>query len=185
VSKTIGMFARPFYFLRHGETEANASGIISGSLDVELTALGSEQAQAAARALAGEPITAIYSSPLRRARETAEPIAQALRLPVRLVPELIERSRGELEGKPRDTRVEGTAPQGSESFEDFTPRVLRGLSQVDSRVPLVVAHLGVFRVLCHTLEIVHTEGPVANALPLRFVPLASEGWKLEALPIAR
>jgi broad specificity phosphatase PhoE len=178
------MFTRPFYFLLHGETEANAGGIISGSLDVELTALGREQAQAAARALAGEPITAIYSSPLRRARETAEPVAQALRLPVRIVPEFIERSQGELEGKPRDTRIEGTAANGSESFEDFTQRVLRGLAQVDGRAPLVVAHLGVFRVLCHTLRIVHTEGSVANALPLRFVPLAAGGWILEAVPVA-
>ncbi len=103
---------------------------------------------------------------------------------MRIVPEFIERSRGELEGKPRDTCIEGRAAQGSESFEDFTPRVLRGLSRVDSRAPLVVAHLGVLRVLCQTLEIVHTEEPVANALPLRFVPLAAGGWKLEAVPAA-
>lgn len=179
------MFALPFYFLRHGETEANASRIVSGSLDVDLTPLGREQAQAAALALASTPITAIYSSPLRRARETAEPVAQALRLPVTIIPELAERSRGELEGKPSDTRIRGALPQGSESFEDFTRRVLQGLSQVDSGAPLLVAHLGVFRALCHTLEIVHTEGPVANALPLRFVPLAAGGWKLEAAPAPR
>lgn len=40
----------------------------------------------------------------------------------------------------------------------------------------VIAHLGVFRVLCHTLEIVHTGWPVANAM-LRFVPVGQ--WKLE------
>jgi len=50
---------------------------------------------------------------------------------------------------------------------------------IDSAVPLIVAHSGVFRVLCHTLNIVQTEGPVANALPLRFVPLAAGAWKLE------
>lgn len=181
MSKTIGMFTRPFYFLRHGETEANANGLISGSLDVELTARGREQAQAAARTLAREPITAIYSSPLRRARETAEPVARALCVPVRIIAELIERRQGELEGKPRGTRIEGRAAQGFESFEAFTPRVLRGLSQVDGRTPLVVAHQGVFRVLCHTLELVHIEGSVENARPLRFVPLVAGGWKLEAV----
>jgi broad specificity phosphatase PhoE len=179
------MFAHPFYYLRHGETEANASRIISGSLDVALTPLGREQAQTAARALARKPITAIYSSPLCRARETAEAVAQALRLPVTIIPEIAERSQGELEGKPSDTRLLGTLPQGYESFEDFTRRVLRGLSQIDTRLPLLVAHLGVFRVLCHTLEIVHTEGSIANALPLRFVPLAAGGWKLEADQVAR
>ena len=42
---------------------------------------GREQAYAAARALASEPITGIYSSPLKRARHTAEPIAEVLGLP--------------------------------------------------------------------------------------------------------
>jgi hypothetical protein len=46
-------------------------------------------------------------------------------------------------------------------------------------VPLIVAHSGVFRVLCRTLDIVETESPVANAMPLRFVPLADGGWKME------
>ena len=63
--------------------------------------------------------------------------------------------------------------------------MLSGLARIDGEVPLVVAHSGVFRVLCRTLEIVETEGPVSNALPLRFVPLAESGWKLEDVDIAR
>jgi probable phosphoglycerate mutase len=177
----ISLFARPFYYLRHGETESNASGLITGGLDVDLTLVGREQARAAAKALARAPITAIYSSPLRRARETAEPVAQALCLPVTIIAEIAERRRGVLEGMPRDTPVGDALPEGSESFEDFTLRVLEGLSQVDSAVPLVVAHAGVFRALCHSLDIVQTEGPVANALPLHFVPLEPGGWKLEAV----
>jgi len=173
------VFTRPFYYLRHGETEANASRTIAGSLDVDLTPLGREQALLAARALAGEPITAVYSSPLRRARETAEPVAAALGLPVTVIEDIAERNWGELEGKPRDTRIRGKRPPGSESVQDFSARVLGGLATIDTGVPLIVAHSGVFRVLCHTLAIVQTEGPVANALPLRFVPLAGGGWKLE------
>lgn len=180
-SISVDMFARPFYFLRHGETVANAGGIVSGSLDVELTSLGRKQALAAARVLAGEPITAIYSSPLRRAYETATPVALALQLSVKIIPEFIERSQGELEGKPLGARIEGTAPRGPESFEDFAVRVLKGFSQVKDHTPLVVAHLGVFRVLCQSLEIAYAEGPVANALPLRFSPIESDRWKLEVV----
>jgi hypothetical protein len=58
-------------------------------------------------------------------------------------------------------------------------RVLTGLTRVDSEGPAHRRAFGVFRVLCRTLEIVETEGPVSNALPLRFVPLAEGGWKLE------
>ena len=174
----IPMFRRPFYYLRHGETEANAAGTIAGSLDVELTALGREQARFAARGLADVPITAIYASPLRRARETAQPIAEALGLPVTIVEEIAERNWGDLEGMPRHSHKRGVKPQGGESTEAFTRRVLAGLARIDAEVPLVVAHSGVFRVLCRTLSIVEPEGPVANCLPLKFEPVA-EGWKVE------
>jgi hypothetical protein len=70
-------------------------------------------------------------------------------------------------------------PTGAESTDLFTERVLCGFSQMTADVPLVVAHSGVFRVLCRTLDIVEAEAPVANAIPLRFVPLAKGGWKLE------
>lgn len=172
------MFDRPFYYLRHGETEANAAGTIAGSLDVHLTPLGREQARLAARALATVPITAIYASPLRRARETAQPIAEALGLPVTILDEIAERNWGELEGQPRHSHVRGAKPIGGESTEDFMQRVLAGFAQVDAGLPLLVAHSGVFRVLCRTLHIVESEGPVANCLPLKFVPVAG-GWKLE------
>ena len=172
------MFDRPFYYLRHGETEANAAGTIAGSLDVHLTPLGREQARLAARALENAPITAIYSSPLRRARETAQPIAEALGLPVTLLEEIAERNWGDLEGMPRHSHVRGVKPQGGESADAFMRSVLAGFARIDAAVPLIVAHSGVFRVLCRTLSIVEAEAPVANCLPLRFEPVAG-GWKME------
>ena len=137
------MFRRPFYYLRHGQTETNAYRLVAGSLDVDLTALGREQAHAAAKALASEPITHIYSSPLKRARHTAEPIATALNLPVTIIAEIAERNWGDLEGKPRGSRRKGIMPSGAETTEAFTQRVLCGFSCIDSDVPLVVAHSGV------------------------------------------
>src|SRR5215218_6168626 len=149
----IAMFSRPLYYLRHGETEANAAGTIAGSLDVELTKLGREQARVAARGLEHEPITAIYASPLRRARETAQPIAEALGLTVTILDEIAERNWGDLEGMPRRSHVRGAKPPGAESPEAFMRRVLSGFRQIDAAVPLIVAHSGVFRVLCRTLNI--------------------------------
>jgi broad specificity phosphatase PhoE len=179
MSHAVALFARPFYFLRHGETDTNARGLVAGSIDIELTARGRDQAQAAARVFARHPITGIYASPLKRARQTAEPIAQALGLTLVLVPELAERSWGVLEGQPRSLRERGVVPQGAETPEVFANRVLAGLARIDAEVPLVVAHSGVFRVLCRTLHIVETEAPVTNALPLRFAPLPHGGWRLE------
>ena len=178
----VAMFARPFYYVRHGETEANVRRVVCGSLDVDLTPSGVTQAHAAARALAGEPITRVYSSPLRRARRTAEAIACVLGVEISIVPELAERSRGTLEGKPASAAAE--CPDDGETFECFAARVLDGLAQVTTPTPLLVTHLGVLRVLSRRLGIVHAEEPSENALPLRFAPRAEGGWSVERVVAA-
>ncbi len=70
-----------FVLLRHGESEGNTSGIFQGRKDYPLSAKGRKQAEQAGRALAGYPHTTILSSPLARARETAELIAREACLP--------------------------------------------------------------------------------------------------------
>ena len=179
MTRSITLFTRPFYFVRHGETPTNAAGLITGSLDVDLTERGHEQAFAAARALAGEPITGIYASPLKRARDTAEPMVVSLRVPLYIVEKLAERNWGAFEGQPRALRVRGETPPGAETPDAFAARVLDGLAEIDDAVPLIVAHSGVFRVLCRTLHIVDVKMPVSNGLPQRFVPLAEGGWRVE------
>ncbi len=181
MKETIALFGRPFYFLRHGETETNVQRLVAGSLDTELTPVGRQQALDAALVLAKEPITAVYSSPLRRAHDTAVPVADKLHLPVIVLPGLAERTWGVLEGKPRGSRIRGVTPEGAESSRDFARRILCALAKIDSDAPLIVGHSGVFRVLCRTLEIVESEAPVANALPLRFEPLSASAWRLEQL----
>ena len=61
--------------VRHGETVWNEKGLIQGDIDTELSPLGIRQAEAIAERLAGEKITAIYSSDLKRAYKTAEYLA--------------------------------------------------------------------------------------------------------------
>jgi probable phosphoglycerate mutase len=179
VTTRVALFDRPFYFVRHGETETNARKVVAGSLDTELTQRGREQARETAEALAGEPITGIYSSPLKRARDTSAPIAERLQLPVTILPELAERNWGVLEGQPRGTRMRGTTPEGAEPPDAFYQRILSGLAQIDSEVPLVVAHSGVFRVLCRALAVGEPKSAVANCLPVRFDPVGPGAWKME------
>jgi broad specificity phosphatase PhoE len=87
---------------RHGETENNASRVTMGRADVPLNERGLRQAATLAAALAADGrfgrIEAVYSSPLQRARSTAEAIASQLGLVVETLPELIEMDVGELEG---------------------------------------------------------------------------------------
>lgn len=78
------------HLLRHGEVD-NPEGILYGRLPgYHLSADGRLMAKAVARALAGADVTAIFSSPLERARETAEPLAETFDLPVTIDDKLIE-----------------------------------------------------------------------------------------------
>ncbi|HEY2882394.1 MAG TPA: histidine phosphatase family protein [Pirellulales bacterium] len=86
------------YLIRHGESLFNAEKRIQGQSDVELSPLGHRQAQALAAALAGKPIDAIFSSPLKRAYQTAEAIAAKLNLPVQTDDRLKEINAGMFQG---------------------------------------------------------------------------------------
>ncbi|MCP4047018.1 MAG: histidine phosphatase family protein, partial [Gammaproteobacteria bacterium] len=68
-------FDHPFYFLRHGETQWNKDRMTQGQLDAKLNSRGILQAERAADILRNEPIDRIVSSPLSRARHTAEAVA--------------------------------------------------------------------------------------------------------------
>lgn len=84
--------------IRHGETEWNRMRRMQGHIDIPLNDAGRRQAQALAAALAAERPQAIYVSDLQRARDTAQPAADLLDLPVTLDPALRERCFGAFEG---------------------------------------------------------------------------------------
>lgn len=71
------------YVARHGETTYNAEGRIQGQEDTVLSQLGVRQAQSLAGALAERGIEVVYSSPLARAYQTAQAVAEACRTPLR------------------------------------------------------------------------------------------------------
>ena len=86
--------------IRHGENEYVKTGKMAGRLPgVHLNERGRQQAIDLAKALADVPLKAIYSSPLERAIETAEPIAEGRRLEIQLRPELMENDIGKWQGR--------------------------------------------------------------------------------------
>ena len=84
--------------VRHGQSMGNAERRFGGHSPTPLSELGRRQAEATARALAAEGVTAIYSSDLLRAVETAEPLGSATGLEVKRTAALRERSVGLMEG---------------------------------------------------------------------------------------
>ena len=119
-------------FARHGQTAPNRDGLVLGRADPELTEEGHRQAARLAAALAGEPVAAILTSPLVRARQTAEAVGAACGVPVAVDERLVEIDWGTWEGRPAGSLAvadvdrwradEGTAPEG-ESLDSLSHRV--------------------------------------------------------------
>jgi len=88
------------FLIRHGENDFFKQNRLPGRLPgIHLNERGREQASALAHSLEKLPIKAVFSSPLERAVETAEPIAAVLHLKVKLRPGLKESDVGEWEGQ--------------------------------------------------------------------------------------
>ncbi|MDR6212920.1 histidine phosphatase family protein [Paracidovorax wautersii] len=151
--------------IRHGETAWNVDTRIQGHLDIPLNDTGLWQAQQVGQALAGEPVAAVYTSDLQRARVTAQAVADSTGAPLVLEPGLRERSFGQLQGRTfaeietqlpeearrwrqRDPHFE---PEGGESLIVFRERITRITDQLVQRHPgelvVLVAHGGVLDVL--------------------------------------
>ena len=86
------------YLVRHGQSAGNAEGRFGGHSPTPLSELGKKQARITAEALAKEKINVIYSSDLFRAVETAQPLADILKLNVNKTSAFRERNIGVLEG---------------------------------------------------------------------------------------
>ena len=136
--------------IRHGETAWNVDTRIQGQLDVPLNDTGRWQARRLGRAVADEPIAAIYSSDLKRAFETAQAVAAASGRPVTTDTGLRERHFGAFEGHTWK-EIEQRWPEESERWRkrdlDFAPaggETLRRFyaRSVDTATRLAAAHPG-------------------------------------------
>ncbi len=149
------------WLIRHAEPDASVQGRCYGSLDTSLSSAGREQAARLAERLTAEPFSAIYSSPRRRAIETA----QAIGRDIIMVPEFRELDFGDFEGRTYDdiaathpdlyrqwmeTPTEVNFPNG-ESFVQMQTRVLHSyralLAQHGGETIGIVAHGGVARII--------------------------------------
>lgn len=146
------------YIARHGETTWNAQNKVSGRTDVPLTERGIEQARRLAEKMSGLPVDVIFASPLQRARQTAECIAEKLGLPVLTEERLIEQDYGIYEGV--DCRTQAFLnnkrqfafryPQG-ESMMQVAARTYGLIGELQRKYRgknvLLVCHGGVIRVM--------------------------------------
>ncbi len=151
------------FLVRHAQPTDDVRGRCYGTLDVGLSEAGRREVEALSTALAGEPVTAVVSSPARRACETAAPIAAAHRVAVEIDDGLRELDFGELEGRTYDEIAESlpalyaewmTSPTtvrfpGGEGYEDLRQRAQAAVAALRARyeggLVVAVTHGGVVR----------------------------------------
>lgn len=194
------MIPRSFYFLRHGETDWNKEHRLQGFVDVPLNCTGREQARQAVPFLRSQAIDRIFSSPLKRALETACIINEILRKPLETDDRLKEKHFGLYEGKTKEDiekwKLENLAysfiveqetgsprPPEGETYQSFHGRIFDFACDVLNRFPdeniLFVAHGGVYRALCRALALEVNQSP--NAQPFLFKRENSMEWALHIL----
>lgn len=168
--------------VRHGETDWNKRGILQGWSDVPINDRGRRQARELAAACADTWFTSVWTSPLVRARETADIVSAALRLPPPTCHAgLRERHFGAIQGIPKDELAElnpvlleqilrrnpAASFVGGESMDEFADRVLAAFTDIGIRerngCVLVITHGWVMDVITR-----HIGGLERNAiLPMK------------------
>jgi broad specificity phosphatase PhoE len=170
--------------VRHGATEWTQARRFAGSQDIPLTAQGRLQAEAVAQALAGSSAATVYTSPLERARTSAEVIAKPHRLEPLIEPAFREMAFGAWEGLRREellARFPAEASVWAGTPHLVTPPGGEALTAVDARVraaldALVEQHRGATVIL------------VSHAIVIRLIVLAALGlgperlWSVDASP---
>jgi broad specificity phosphatase PhoE len=174
--------ANNFYFARHGETDYNARGVVTGVADIPLNDRGIEQARAAAHMVQSLGVTACFTSPLIRAVHTAELLFEGSNISINSVPMLYERHWGELEGSSKEYLDDyDFVEKKVENWDDFCKRTADALKSIKVTAPVfVVAHSGTYRALCQYLQINVKKEPVRNVWPYRFYKEDNE-WKVEVV----
>lgn len=136
------------YVLRHGETDWNLDGKLQGRIDIELNEKGKRQAKKVKEKLKGIKFDKVFSSPLKRAFETAKIITDE---PIEIDDRIIERCKGQLEGKLKteyenmlDFINENEQKLGIESLSDLRGRIKNFFDELEEKYAgkniLVVTH---------------------------------------------
>ncbi len=178
---------RPYWYLRHGQTDWNLQGLAQGHTDIPLNATGLAQAESAGAFLATlfddgkRPFDHIVASPLSRAFTTAEYAQKAIfkrhgiTLPLSADPGFKEVCFGILEGKELGDWYEpwiykGYKPEGAESFADLTKRSVAATNRaLETGTPLIVAHGALYRGLRAGMGL-DINVRIPNATPMHITP---------------
>ncbi|MGE7906456.1 histidine phosphatase family protein [Peribacillus sp. NPDC094092] len=156
--------------VRHGQTDWNALGKLQGQTDIPLNELGKLQARQCGEFLSKDEWDVIISSPLKRARETADIISHYMEVPVIEKVEFIEKNFGVAEGMTaaeREAAFVNKEYPGQENQDALRKRLMNGLQEIQNEYPgkkaILVAHGAVIHFI---LRLMSNESIVSNEMRL-------------------
>jgi len=167
------------FLLRHGQTESNAKGIYQGSMDTELTEEGIRQAKLAKDYFSSVTFSNIYSSPKKRALDTARIIVEGTGLKIKIRKDLEEMNFGKWEGlkfNEINARYKNdyqnwlsdpfnNPPPGGESFGELTVRASEEIDRIVAENPE------------ESNVLIVTHGGLILALIVKWLKIPSECWR--------
>ena len=180
--------ATTLVLVRHGETNWNRERRFQGRADQPLSEAGRDQARELAKLLHDEPVSALYTSPLRRARETAEILAGTFGLQAEPLDALLEIDVGAWEGLTIE-QVRAMHPEQAdedsrsgwddgETYDELSERVVPALVELgtkhDGEQLLAVTHAGPLRAaIAASMRLSYDDarpliGPLENCAVFRF-----------------
>ena len=181
--------------IRHGETDWNVEGRYQGQADPPLNERGVAQARHLAEALRKVGLDVLYSSPLKRAWQTATIVAEALHVPLYPEPRLMEIHQGEWQGRLRSeiaarypdvfqkwlTDPWHVTPPGGESLRQVQARVYAAVDEILARHPGQTVGLVTHRIPIALLK-VRYQGLDPNAV--RTLDLPNTYWEVIEIPVS-
>ncbi|MCR5832953.1 MAG: histidine phosphatase family protein [Candidatus Saccharibacteria bacterium] len=141
--------------VRHGETDWNLESRLMGQTDIPLNKHGIEQAHTLKDSLAGVEFDCCFSSPLLRAKETADIIREDRNCDVVCDDLLMERFGGKFEGQVLDSWAEVTKDETAETSDQLLDRArnfFEKLKKTKCNAVLVVTHNGILKNLRHVIK---------------------------------
>lgn len=170
------------WLLRHGQTDWNLKGRLQGRTDIPLNRTGIVGARQAADMMSGRRFARILSSPLKRAMQTAQIVADAQGITARSDPRLIERDFGRLEGMLHSDILSREGLSGNFAIGQDLPADAEPWSQIKARMHaayrdlqaadgpvLIVSHLAALTALTEALG--YTPPVFLNSVPARLAAL--------------
>lgn len=175
------------YLVRHGETDWNLVGKIQGRTDIALNKLGIQQAKECREYLKDFHWDVVVTSPLIRAKQTAEIINEEIRVPLIDMDEFIERNYGDAEGMSLQDRTLAFPDRNypnQEKLEALNKRVTKGLNKLNQtyrgKKIVLVAHGGVINAILSVLsngDIGSGKTKLINAC-ISHIEYVAEQWKI-------